>query len=81
MVPCGDGMKGEDYGESCDLLSPECEPKPRLDGPEKSANFTPLNNIFIPHNTCNNKIQREVPSTLGISVRVSQIGGRKQNVV
>jgi hypothetical protein len=79
MVPCGNGMKDEDHGESCDLLSPEREPEPRLDGPDESARFTPLNNFFILHNTCNNNTQQEVPSTLGVSVR--RMGGRKQKVV
>jgi hypothetical protein len=61
-------MKDEDHNESCDLLSPEREPEPRLDGPDESACFTPLNNFFILHNTCNNNTQQEVPSTLGVSV-------------
>jgi hypothetical protein len=38
-------MKDEDRGESCDLLSPEHEPEPRLDGPDESARFTTLNNL------------------------------------
>jgi hypothetical protein len=45
MVSCGDGMKDEDHGESCDPLSPEREPEPRLNGPYESAHFTPLNNL------------------------------------
>jgi hypothetical protein len=45
MVPCGDGTKDEDHGESCNSLSPEREPEPRLDGLDESAHFTPLNNI------------------------------------
>jgi hypothetical protein len=81
MVPCGDGTKDNDRGESCDLLSPEREPEPQLDGPDESARFTPLNNFFILHNTCNNNTQQEVPSTLGVSVSVSRTGGRKQRVV
>jgi hypothetical protein len=81
MVPCGDGTKDEDCGESCDPLAQECEPEPRLDGPDESAHFTPLNNFFIMPNTCNNNIQQEVPSTLGVSVSVSRMGGRKQKVV
>jgi hypothetical protein len=81
MIPCGDGRKNEDRGESCDPLSLECEPEPRLDGPEMSARFTPLNNFFILHNTCNNNTQQEVPNTLGVSISVSQMGGRKQNIV
>jgi hypothetical protein len=81
MVPCGDGTKDNDRGESCDLLSPEREPEPQLDGPDESARFTPLNNFFILHNTCNNNTQQEVSSTLGVSVSVSQTGGRKQRVV
>jgi hypothetical protein len=51
-------MKDKDCGESCDPLSLEREPEPRLDGPDESARFTPLNNFFILHNT-----QQEVPST------------------
>jgi hypothetical protein len=66
------------HGESCDPLPLEREPEPRLD---ESARFTPLNNFFIPHNTCNNNTQQEVPSTLGVSVSVSRKGGRKQRVV
>jgi hypothetical protein len=72
-------MKDEDNVESCDLLSPEREPEPQLDGPNESARFTPLNNFFILHNTCNNNTQQEVPSTLCVSV--SQMGGRKQKVL
>jgi hypothetical protein len=72
-------MKDEDYGESCDPLSLEREPEPQLDGPKESAHFTPLNNFFVLHNTCNNNTQQEVPSTL--AVNVSQMGGRKQKVV
>jgi hypothetical protein len=79
MVPCGDGMKDEDCGESCDPLSPEHELELQLDGPDESAHFTTLNNFFILHNTCNKNTQRELPSTLGVSV--SQTGGRKQRVV
>jgi hypothetical protein len=78
VVLGGDGTKDEGHGESCDPLSPECEPKPQLDGPNESARFTPLNN-FILHDTCNNNTQQEVPSTLGVSDR--QKGGRKQKVV
>jgi hypothetical protein len=81
MVLCGDGTKDEDYSESCDPLSLKRELEPRLDGLDESARFTPLNNFFILHNTCNNKTQQKVPSTLGVSVRVSQMGGRKQKVV
>jgi hypothetical protein len=72
-------MKDEDYGGSCDLLSPEHEREPQLDEPDESARFIPLNNFFILHNTCNNNTQQEVPSTLGVSV--SRMGGRKQKVV
>jgi hypothetical protein len=75
MVPCGDGTKDEDRGESDDPLSLEHEPEPRLDGLDERTRFTPLNNFFILHNTCNNNTQQEVPSTLGVSV--SQTGGRK----
>jgi hypothetical protein len=69
----------EDHGESCDPLSPEREPEPQLDEPDESTRFTPLNNFFIFHNTCNNNTQQEVPGTLGVSV--NQIGGRKRKVV
>jgi hypothetical protein len=81
MVPRSDETKDEDRGESSDLLSLEREPKPSLDGPDESTRFTPLNNFFILHSTCNNNTQQEVPSTLGVSVSVSRIGGRKQKVV
>jgi hypothetical protein len=74
-------MKDEDCCESCDLLSPEHEPEPRLDRPDESGRFTPLNNFFIPDNTCNNNTQQEVPSTLGVSISISRTGGRKQRVV
>jgi hypothetical protein len=57
MVPCGDGTKVEECGESYDLLSPERELEPRLDGLDESARFTPLNNFFILHNTYNNNTQ------------------------
>jgi hypothetical protein len=75
----GDGTKDEDRGESCDPLSPEHEPEPWLDGPDESACFTPLNNFFFLHNTCNNNTQQEVSSTLGVSI--SRMGGRKQRIV
>jgi hypothetical protein len=78
---CSDGTMDEDHGESCDSLSPEHELEPRLDGPDESAHFTPLNNFFILHNTCNNNTQQKVLSTLGVSVSISQTGGRKQKVV
>jgi hypothetical protein len=81
VVLCGDVMKDEDRSESCDPLSPEREPEPRLDRPDESARFTPLNNFFNMHNTCNNSTQQEVPSTLGVSVSISRMGGRKQRVV
>jgi hypothetical protein len=71
MVPCGDGTKDEDRGESCDPLSPEHEPELQLDGLGECTRFTPLNNFFILHNTCNNNTQQEVPSTLGFSVSVT----------
>jgi hypothetical protein len=71
VVPCGDGTKDEDRDESCEPLSLERELEPRLDGPHKSTRFTPLNNFFILHNTCNNNTQQDVPSTLGVSVSVS----------
>jgi hypothetical protein len=63
-------MKDEDHSESCDPLSLECEPEPRLDGKDESACFTPLNNFLNLHNTCNNNTQQEVPSTLGVSVSI-----------
>jgi hypothetical protein len=71
MVSCGNGTKDEDCGESCDPLLRESELEPRLNGPDESAGFTPLNNFCILHNTCNNNTQQEVPSTLGVSVSVS----------
>jgi hypothetical protein len=61
-------MKDEDRSESCDPLSSEHEPEPQLDEPDESGHFTPLSKFFIPHNTCNNNTQHEVPSTLGVSV-------------
>jgi hypothetical protein len=76
MVSYGDGTKDKDRGESCNPLSPEHEPEPWLDGPNKSARFTPLNNFILHKNT-----QQEVPSTLGVSVSISRMGGRKQKVV
>jgi hypothetical protein len=57
------------------------ELEPRWDGPDEIACFTPLNNFFIPHNTCNNNTQQEVTSTIGDSISVSRMGGRKQRVV
>jgi hypothetical protein len=81
MVLCSDGTKDEDRDESCDPLSPERDPEPQLEGPDENARYTPLNNFFILHNTCNNNTQQEVPSTLGVSVSFSQTGGRKQRVV
>jgi hypothetical protein len=80
-VPCSDGTKDEDRGESCDPLSPESELESWLDRPGKCARFTPLNNFFILQNTCNNNSQQEVPSTLGVSVSIMQTSGRKQKVV
>jgi hypothetical protein len=71
MVPSSDGTKYEDHDESYDLMSPEHEPEPWLDVPDKSARFTPLNNFFILHNTCINNTYQEVPSTLGVSISVS----------
>jgi hypothetical protein len=76
VVLCGVGTKDEDRNESCNLLSPEREPEPRLDGPDESAHFTPLNSFFILHNTCNNNTQQEVPSTLGVSVE--RVEGNKR---
>jgi hypothetical protein len=67
-------MKDEDHAESCDP-SPECEPEPRLDGPDEKTRFTLPINFFILHSTCNNNTQ--VPSTLGVSVSVSRTGGSK----
>jgi hypothetical protein len=74
-------MMDEEHSESCDPLSSEHEPEPRLDGLDESACFTLLNNFFILHNTCNKNTLQEVPSTLGISVSISRMGGRKQKVV
>jgi hypothetical protein len=73
-------MKDEDHAESCDP-SPECELEPQLDGPDENAHFTLPINFFILHSTCNNNTQQQVPSTLGASVSISRIGGRKQRVV
>jgi hypothetical protein len=81
VIPCGDGTKDEDCGESCDSLSLERELEPWLDGPDKSAHFTPLNNFFILYNTCKNDTQQEVLGTLGVSISVSRMGGRKQKGV
>jgi hypothetical protein len=81
MVPCGDGTKDKDRDESCEPLSLEHELEPWLDGLDESALFTPLNNFFILHNTFNNNTQQAIPSTLGVSVSISQTGGRKQRVV
>jgi hypothetical protein len=39
-ILCGDGTNDEDCGESSNPLSSEREPKPQLDGPDKSARFT-----------------------------------------
>jgi hypothetical protein len=72
-------MKDEDRCESCDPLLPEHELEPRLDRPDD--HFTPLNNFFILHNTCNNNTQQEVPGTIGVSVSINQTGGRKQKLV
>jgi hypothetical protein len=77
MVPCSDGTKDEDHGESCYPLSLDGAPEPQLDGPDESTRFTPLNNFFIPHNTCKNNTQQEVPSTLDVSVSISRMAGRK----
>jgi hypothetical protein len=53
----------------------------RLDGPNENARFTPPINFFILHSTCNNNTQQQVPSSLGVSISVSWMGGRKQRVV
>jgi hypothetical protein len=74
-------MKDEDRGECCDLLSQERELEPQLHGPDESARFTPLNNFFILHNTCNNNTQQELPSTINVSISISRMGERKQRVV
>jgi hypothetical protein len=79
-VSCGEGMKDEDCAESYDP-SLEREPEPRLDGPDENSHFTPPINFFILHSTCNNNTQQQVPNTLGVSVSVSQMSGRKQRVV
>jgi hypothetical protein len=70
-----------DHNKSCNLLSLEWELEPRLDGPNENAHFTPPSNFFILHNTCKNNRQQKVPSTLGVSVSISQTGGREQRVV
>jgi hypothetical protein len=79
-VSCGEGTKDEDRKESCNP-SPDREPEARLDGPDKNAHFTPPINFFIQHSICNNNTQQQVPRTLGVSVSVSRMGGRKQRVV
>jgi hypothetical protein len=79
-VSCGEVTKDEDRVESCDP-SPERELEPRLDEPDENTRFTPPINFFILHSTCNNNTQQEVPSTPGVSVRVSRTGERKQRVV
>jgi hypothetical protein len=81
VVMCGDGTKDEDHTELCDLLSLECEPVLWLGGPDESARFTPLSSLLILHNTCNNNTQTIVPSTPGVSISVSRMGVRKQEVV
>jgi hypothetical protein len=73
-------MQDEDCAESCDP-SLKSEPEPRLEGPDENTRFTPPINFFILHSTCNNNIQQEVTSTLGVSVSVSRTGGWKQRVV
>jgi hypothetical protein len=78
-ILCGESTKEEDRAESCDP-SPECEPYPRLDGSDENACFTPPINFFILYSTCNNNIE-QVPGTLGVSISVSRMGGRKQRVV
>jgi hypothetical protein len=75
-VSCGQGTENEDRVESCDP-SLEHEPEPRLDGPYKNTCFTTPINFFILHNTCNNKTLQHVPSTLGDSISINQMGGRK----
>jgi hypothetical protein len=79
LVLCGDGTKDKDRADSCDP-SPESELEPRLDGPDENTHFTPAINFFILHITYNNT-QQQVPSTLGVSISVSRMGGRKQGVV
>jgi hypothetical protein len=74
LVSCSDGTKDEDYVESFDP-SPEHDLEPWLDGPDENARFTPPINFFILYNTCNNNTQQQVPSTLGVSISVSQMGG------
>jgi hypothetical protein len=78
-VSCGEGTKDEDRAESCDPSS-EREIEPWLDRPDENTRFTPPINFFILHSTCNNNTQQG-PSTLGVSVSVSRMGGRKQRVV
>jgi hypothetical protein len=76
-VSCSEGTKDEERVESCDP-SLEHEPEPWLDGPDKSARFTPPIHFFILHNTCNKNRQQEVPSTLGVSI--SRTGGRNEGL-
>jgi hypothetical protein len=73
-------MQEEDRAESCDPTM-ERELKPRLDGPDENAHFTPPINFFILHSTYNNNTHQKVASTLGVSISVSYIGERKQGVV
>jgi hypothetical protein len=80
MVPCSDGTKDENHGESCDSFSPERELESQLDGTNESTRFTPLNNIFILHNTCNNNTQQEVPSTLGVREIASDEASKKTSL-
>jgi hypothetical protein len=79
-VLCGEGTKDEDHVESCDP-SLEHQLEPQLDELDENARFTPPINFFILHSTSNNNTQQQVPSTLGVSISVSQMGGRKQWVV
>jgi hypothetical protein len=79
-VSCSEDTKDKDRAESCHA-SPKLEPEPRLDGPDENALFTPPINLFILHSTCNNNTQQQVPSTLGVSISVSRMDERKQNVV
>jgi hypothetical protein len=80
LVSCGKGSTDEDHAESCNPLL-EHEVEHQLDGSDENACFTPPIHFFILHNICNNNTQQQAPGTLGVSVSVSRMGGRKQKVV
>jgi hypothetical protein len=80
VVPCTDGTKDEDHTELHDMLSLGCELELWLDRPDESACFAPLSSLLILHITCNNNTQTKVPSTLGVSISVSQTGITKKRL-